>query len=143
MTSLMDITVATETVKVQGQDVEVRGLGLTDLGHLVVLYPEIKALLTGGGSGLSLDNIIEKFPGLLVDVIVCGTGNRGDAQARAKVDTLPIDEQINLFEGVLKASFKASGGAGPFVARLTALLGLVTDDGIKELASNLPKRRKS
>lgn len=141
MVSLLDITPSAArniTVSVRGQDVGVNGLSIGHIAQLIQHFPEVKDLFSGKDVQFTLDDVLQKAPDLLYAVIVCGTGSsHREADALAVVKSLSIEEQTELLEAILAETFK--GGLGPFVARVTRVLGLGSDAGTKELDTSGPK----
>lgn len=144
MVSLLDVVPSTRLVDLGDQKVEVRGIGLSDIAYLINQYPEVKKLFAGTDSvKFTIDELIERAPSVVYEVIVCGTGNRGSDRAREIVEALPVDQQFDLLVAIMEESFKSAGGFGPFVQKVKGLFGGVDVDGIKALASNSPKPSKS
>jgi hypothetical protein len=141
MVSLLDIVPVTKMVPVNGQNVEVRGLGLKDIAYLIVNHPEVKKLFNGGGdTTFSIDDVLLKAPGVAYDIIVCGTGNVGSERAREIVEALPVDSQFDLIKAIVEETFRSAGGPGPFVAKVASLLSAESVAGIMASASSSPKQ---
>lgn len=144
MVSLLDIVPHQTTVDVGGAVVPIRGLSLTDIAFLIVRHPELKIIF---GGKFEVKDIVQRVPEVAVDIIVCGTGHRENSfeDARLVASALPIDQQFDILYAIIDESFKSAGGLGPFVDRVSALLGSVgvPVDGTKDLASSLRKPPKA
>lgn len=116
MAGLLDIAPAAERVTIRGVKVDVRGLSLTDLRDLIARFPEVVALF---GKGINAGVIMKAGPGVVSAVIAAACGNPGDAKAEAIVAELPLGEQAEILNRVLKLTMP--GGAGPFVELLKTL----------------------
>lgn len=143
MASLLDIAPAAvkrTTVRVHGVDLDVRGVSLGDISHLIARFPEVKDLFGGKDVDITVDMLVERAPTLINAVIACGTGNRGDAEAESIADGLTIEDQAAVLDAILAETFK--GGVGPFVERMRHLMGAASASGTKVLASSTPKPPK-
>lgn len=144
MVSLLDIAPASAkatSVKVRGQDVEVRGVSLGDIAYLIKTFPEVKDMFDGKDVNFTIDTLLDRAPELIYALIACGTGVRGKDGGIEAAKALSVEEQVALLNGIFSETFK--GGVGPFVEQVTRLLGAATPAVTKALASNSPKPSKS
>lgn len=122
MTGLLDIAPAAERVDIRGIQVDVRGLSLTDLRDLIARFPEVVALF---GKGLNVGAIMKAGPAVVAAAIAAACGNPGDKAAEAIAGDLPLGEQADILDKVLRLTMPK--GPGPFVALLkTVGLDLAT-----------------
>lgn len=116
MASLMDIAPSHRTVLVRGTDVEVTGVGVSGLTHLIGRFQGMEGLLDGG---LSVASIQAMGPEFVAAVIAAGTGSPGDAKAEAVAAKLPLHDQIGLLSAIIEETMPA--GVGEFGARVVGL----------------------
>jgi hypothetical protein len=121
MVSLTDIAPATARVAVLGSEIEVRGLTMRDIAHLLSRFPQLRMIVAGRQESLTVDDIIAAAPDAIASIIACGTGGRDDDAAHAAADALPVEAQTDVIEAIVALSFPK--GFGPFVARLMAMAG--------------------
>lgn len=114
---LFDIAPPSETVSIAGVDHKVVGVPFRIIVQLVKESPELMALLMGGG--LDGAALMAKGPDTVAMIIACGFGLPDDADAKKKAADLPLDVQLDLIAGIIKATI--GGGAGPFVQKLAGL----------------------
>lgn len=121
MVSLVDIAPATETVTVRGQAVPVHGVSARGLAVLLGRFPEVRALMAQQQQDITADRLVELIPDAIAAIIAAGTGLPGDSEAEAVAAALPVEEQFDLLEAILRLTMPT--GVGPFVARLARLGG--------------------
>jgi hypothetical protein len=114
---LFDIAPPSEKVTIGGVDHEVRGLPLRVIVQLVKDYPAFLGLFSGGG--LTAQAIIAQGPRAVALIIACGYGMPDDEKALAAAANLPLDVQIDLIAGIVKATL--GGGALPFAEKIKRL----------------------
>lgn len=129
MTStLFDIAPPSETVTINGRDEKVVGLPFRIVVQLIKDNPDLTGLLVGGG--LSGEAIINRGPDVAAQIIAAGYGMPDDEKAKQTAANLPLDVQLDLIAGILKATL--GGGVGPFVQKITALQKVVEAEKPKE-----------
>ena len=137
MVGLIDIAPRTETVDVDGTNVEVHGVSASGLAHLLGRFPELRKLMTG----LDVDATqLMAIGGEAVGAIIAaGCGYPGDQKAEAAAARLSLDAQADFLGAILRLTLPK--GIGPFVAKLTALGGILDVDARSDtaLASTSPK----
>lgn len=141
MVSLLDITPSSARhvqVEVRGQKVDVNGISLGDIAYLIQAFPEVKDLFSGKDVNLSIDDILQQAPGMVYELIACGTGSRADTKAIGVASNLSIEEQAELMEAIMGETFK--GGLRPFVERVKRMLALSSDTATKVLPSSGQKQ---
>jgi hypothetical protein len=114
---LFDIAPPSEKVYIGGIEHEVRGLPLRVIAQLVKDYPAFLGLFSGGG--LTAEAIIAQGPRAVALIIACGYGMPDDEKALAAAANLPLDVQIDLIAGIVKATL--GGGALPFAEKINRL----------------------
>lgn len=138
MVSILDIAPAAvkgNTVTVRGQPLEVSGLSLAHIAFLVKKFPEVRKMFSGSDVSFSYDDLFDKVPGLLYDIIVCSTGGIASYEKAVGIaKKLTVEEQVAILDATFTETFK--DGVGPFVERVKHLFGLASDAGSKALASN-------
>jgi hypothetical protein len=114
---LFDIAPPGEKVNIGGIEHEVRGLPLRVVAQLVKDYPAFLGLFSGGG--LTAEAIIAQGPRAVALIIACGYGMPDDEKALAAAANVPLDVQIDLIAGIVKATL--GGGALPFAEKINRL----------------------
>lgn len=103
--SLLDIAPAEEhreTVLVLGQELEIRGLTVTDLGRLCKRFPDLRKALFSATvpEDVQTAAMLEAWPA----IIAAGTGNMGDAAHEAAAERLPQAELLKLGGAIMALS---------------------------------------
>jgi hypothetical protein len=111
--SLFDIGPPTEIVAINGAEQKVRGLPLRVIVDLLKEYPAIIGML---GKGLTAEAVVGQGPAAVSLIIAAGYGMADDEKARKAAADLPLDVQLDLIAGIVKATL--GGGAGPFADKL-------------------------
>lgn len=128
--TLFDIAPPSETVTIAGVDHKVVGVPFRVIVQLVKDNPEFMGLLFGGG--LDGAALLAKGPDTVALIIAWGFGDGDNPEARTKAADLPLDVQLDLIAGIIKATI--GGGAGPFVQKLA---------GLRKLIEVEPERQKT
>jgi hypothetical protein len=110
---LFDIGAPTEVVAINGAEHKVRGLPLRVIVDLLKDYPLIIGML---GKGLTAEAIVAQGPAAVSLIIAAGYGMADDEKARKAAADLPLDVQLDLIAGIVKATL--GGGAGPFADKI-------------------------
>ena len=119
MVGLLDIAPAAETVTVGGQPVAVHGVSARGIAVLLGRFPELRALIAQRQQDVSADRLMVLVPDAIAAIIAAGTGLPGDAAMEAAADRLPVEEQLDLLDAILRLTLPS--GIGPFVERLAGL----------------------
>lgn len=136
MISILDLLPETLPVRINDQDVEVTGVSVKGVVALFRRFPEIRTIMSGRGSELNGQDVIDKLPDSVPAIIAAGCGQIDNPAAEDIVSRLPLSEQVELLEAVLKLTFK--DGIGPFAAKLAAL-GLLADRSTKARDTSSPR----
>jgi hypothetical protein len=110
---LFDIGPPTEIVAINCVEHKVRGLPLRIIVDLLKDYPAIIGML---GKGLTAEAVVAQGPAAVSLIIAAGYGMADDEKARKAAADLPLDVQLDLIAGIVKATL--GGGAGPFADKL-------------------------
>lgn len=140
MVSLLDIAPSdakASTVSVRGKDIPVRGLSMRDIAFLIENFSEVKDLFAGKDLSFDFDSLLSRAPNLVNAIILCGTDSRHLPGAAKVIESLSIEETVDLLEGIMNETFR--GGLRPFVEKVTRVLGVASDIGTKASDSNGPK----
>jgi hypothetical protein len=138
MVGLIDLAPATESVSVHSGSVHVHGISAKGLAHLLGRFPELRRLMTGQDVGA--EQLLAMGGDAVAAIIAAGCGQPGDEQAEAVVGNLAIDTQADFLAAILRLTLPK--GLGPFVAKLTALGGILDADAARSdtaPASTSPK----
>jgi len=119
MSTLLDIANNPRTVPVQGHDIEVIGISAEGLTSLMLRFPEIGKMLSGGASNIDTAALAKMAPEAVAAVIAAGTGHPGEEKHERAAARLGIDDQLALLDEILRLTFPR--GIGPFVERLERL----------------------
>lgn len=142
MVGLLDIGQISESVSVRGKDVEVKGISGRGILVLLDKFPEVKELLTTQ-SGVTAEDLVRITPDAVAAVIAAGCGYPGNKEAEEFADQLTVGEQVELIDAIFRVTFPE--GVGPFVEKLTKLVGVEEGEGAFgwDRATNLREQSKS
>lgn len=134
MVSLVDIAPLARAVPVQGDTVSVRGVSALGVASLIMRFPELRALIAGKDTNVTVDRIMEVAPQAVASIIAAGCGAEGDPRAEEVASQLPVGEQLALLTAVLELTLP--NGIGPFVKQVEGLLKAVglSESGTKARA---------
>lgn len=131
--TLKDFQIATRSVPFRGGSLEVRGLALNDISHLIReylaelntlfdLYSKEESRETANAQSVKFAvTIIQETPNLVAQLIVLATDS---TQAELTIaERLPIPVQTEVLRQVIELTFEEAGGAKKF---LDSIVGLVT-----------------
>jgi hypothetical protein len=123
MPSLVDIAPVREKVTIRGVDIEVRGIGIDAIAAVLSRFADLRKVFEGATSGQQVDavSILAQAPAAAHELMAAATGKMGDQAEIAAAADMVADDQLTLFEVVIRLSFP--GGLNPFGARLAALFG--------------------
>jgi hypothetical protein len=138
MVGLVDLAPRIEIVPVEGAEVAVHGISAKGLAYLLGRFPDLRRLMTGQDVGV--DQLLVSGGEAVAAIIAAGCGSPGEEYAEAVAGNLSIDVQADLLAAILRLTLPR--GIGPFVAKLTALGGILDVDAGRSdtgLASMSPK----
>lgn len=123
MVSLLDIAPLSETVKVPTAKgdvkVDVYGVSAAGLVSLLARFPEIRMMMTG--KEVEVDRLMAMGGEAVAAIIAAGCGHPGDDNAEQNAARLSLEAQTDLLSAIVKLTLP--NGLGPFVSKLTALMG--------------------
>jgi hypothetical protein len=121
MADLLDIapSMAVEVVKIDGKRIIVRGLHGDAIASIVARFPELGALLGGGGTSIG-PRLIERFGGAIGPIIAAGCGHLGDEKYERHAAELLVEHQLKFLKAIIGLTFP--NGIVSFVEAVTALL---------------------
>lgn len=136
MADLLDIapSTAVEVVKIDGKRIVVHGLHGDAIASIVSRFPELGALLGGGGN--IGPRLIERFGGAIGPIIAAGCGHLGDEKYEQHAGTLLVEYQLRLIKAIIGLTFP--NGLTSFVETVTAFLP-EADEGAKVVKVRLRK----
>lgn len=138
MVGLLDLAPSTRTVRAGGGDVAVYGVSAKGIAALLVQFPQLKTLFTGGKLAVDPESIASVAPDAVSAIIAAGCGYPGDAKAIKAAEQLPVGEQAKLLDAIVDLTMP--DGPRPFVEALTALMAKLNfgdqEDHGKAPASN-------
>lgn len=117
---IFDIAPVTETVTINGVDHKVYGVPSRILAQLGKDYPELIAMLMGGG--LNMEAIKEKFAPAVKTIIAAGFRGHDDPEVNEFAANLPLDTQMILLAAILKRTMM--GGPDPFGQAVKAIVNM-------------------
>ena len=121
MTSLLDISPVGEQVDVAGRKMQVRGVGLTEILHLLGRFPHLRKLFDGGG--LTWESLFPLLADATGPIIAAGCGHFGEEDHEAAGARLDPDTALTLLIPILRLTMP--NGAGPFVDRVRGMIQLL------------------
>lgn len=135
MVALTDIAKTNETVAVFGKDVDVYGVSAEGFAILLQRFPQLVSLAKG--DKVVPADIIKMGPQVVGAVIAAGCGQPGNADAEAFAAKISVDTQLEFITKIGGATFPK--GIGPFLERLQAMSGAVSDEVGKVRDTKSPK----
>lgn len=118
MVGIVDVARTFVIVKIGEQTVECYGISVKKVAELLVRFPELKMIVVGLGSELTVEAVLTFAPNAVATIIAMGTLDESEAGVEA-ASNFPMEVQFNLLEGIQKATMP--GGAIPFMERLRAM----------------------
>lgn len=122
MVGLLDIAPLAERVDVDGQPVEVTGVSVEGIAHLLQHFPQFTQLkgLMGGSDTKDLPEILFAMgPHVVAAIIAAGCGYPNNDDAIKKTMGLNLQAQADLLETVLRRTLPK--GLDPFLARIESI----------------------
>lgn len=101
------------------------GISAAGIGYLLLMFPELRMLMSGVELKLNVDQIIMMAPNAIAAIIANGCGYTPGVteeskeqyqKAEAKAASLNAGAQVDVIDAILKITMP--GGAGPFVEKL-------------------------
>ena len=136
MGKLTDLAPSTCVVMVRGQPVEVTGIDIIGVAHLIRRFQGLKDMVAERGA--TAEVLAELGPDVIAAVIAAGTGGPGSKNAEAVARKLPLGAQAELISAIMKETMPE--GFGPFVERLKALEAMLPEAFITAPESQTPTR---
>lgn len=126
--TIFDIGDLSDTVKIRGHSVSVRGLSLSDILRLFVKYPSIYEMFSRSretpiddDSSAFRRRLTEEAPNAVYELMGVATGVEEDKidESIALFAKLPASSQLTLFTKIYDLTFE--DGIGPFVDQILAV----------------------
>lgn len=127
MTGLVDLAIPTEKVQIQGEDFDVHGLTFSAIAKLLSRFPEFGKMAQGGNFDFA--SLATLGPEFVSAFLSAGLDQNWSPETEKVVGYLPIDDQLQIFNAILKVSMPR--GVGPFVETIAAtakLLGFTSQE---------------
>jgi hypothetical protein len=124
MVGLIDMAPGTDTVEVRGTSVAVHGVSASGLALLLSRFPDLRKLMTG--LEVETAQLMAIGGEAVAAIIAAGCGYAGDEKAEVVASKLSLDAQADFLGAILRLTLPK--GLGPFVAKLTALGGILNLD---------------
>lgn len=130
--SLADYQPSRATVEFRGGSLNVRGLSLDDVTHLIRHHlDDLDQIIAMYGDGVDTQmasvataqyalKLVREAPGLVANVIALASDEPDHAE---KARMLPLPVQVDVLKEVGRLTFEEAGGLKKFVESLTTLLG--------------------
>jgi hypothetical protein len=128
---LKDLVIPSETIKVPGGELAVRGLGLDSVVFLMRTHGASLQDVYARARAGELDpeaiaaSLFEESAVLAACIIACGCGEPEEFE---KAMDLPAPTQIELLEAIGRMTFALEGGAKKFLETLERMMGSLTKD---------------
>lgn len=117
MVGLIDIAPARTSVQIGVYSIEVTGVTVEGIAHLLGRFSELRELMAG--REVSADRLLAAGGAAVAAIIAAGTGKLGDAAHEAAAGSLAVDEQLELLAAIISLTFPR--GAGRFLDQLAGL----------------------
>ncbi len=123
MASLLDIAPLTETVSVNGKDVDVFGVSAQGVVNLIARFPEARKMMAG--REVDIEKLLAMGGEAVAALIAAGAGMPGNPKAEEMAGRLPLDVQIDFLAKILKLTLPNGIAAlGEKLAALGAAAGV-------------------
>jgi hypothetical protein len=122
MVGLLDIAPIPERVDIGGNAIDVTGVSVEGIAHLLQRFPQFAQLqaLMGGGGDKDLATVLFSLgPQVIAGIIAAGCGYPGNDDAIKRALALDLQAQADLLDAVLRKTL--TKGLDPFVARLESI----------------------
>jgi len=126
---ILDLRRVTREAETSGGVVVVSAVSMAGIADLLVKHALVRKLFRGEvtNADFTPETLLGFAPDFAVDCITLGVD--GGPEVREHVASLSVSDQLSLFEAVTSASMPE--GIGPFVEKVTRLLRVASDNGIK------------
>jgi hypothetical protein len=140
MVGLLDLRPRPVSVRINGGEIDVRGVSADGVAYLFGKFPELADKITNKTVAVG-DLMTIGRGGAIAAIIAAGCGAVGDEEHESAAASLPLGDQAELLAAILKLTMP--DGLVPFVERLAGL-GIVQSGHTigKAPASNSPKPSK-
>jgi hypothetical protein len=121
MVGLLDIAPIPERVQIGNDQIDVLGVSVEGIAHLLQRFPQFAQLqsLIGGGEKDLATVLFSLGPQVIAAIIAAGCGYPDNDDAVKRVLALDLQAQADLLDAVLRKTL--TKGLDPFVARLTSI----------------------
>jgi hypothetical protein len=134
MAQLIDIAPLTETVRIRGAKIPVRGVTAQGIASLLFRFPELHKMWATGT--WDTDQLLAMSDDVLAAVIAAGIDGDPDTESNAR--NLALDEKAELLGAIVRVTMPR--GPVPFMETLAGLMGGVNGvPSLKGRASKSPK----
>ncbi len=123
MSDFLSINPAPETVTIDGKKIDVHGISMQGLGHLIPRFPnllnDINERIKRDG-GVNMGSIMEVIGSAIGPILAAGLGHPGNEEAEKKAAQFGISMQMKLLDKIAEKTWP--DGFGPFVEEWGTLL---------------------
>jgi hypothetical protein len=121
MVGLLDIAPIPERVDIGGQPIDVSGVSVEGIAHLLQRFPQFAQLqnLMGGGEKDLAAVLFSLGPQVIAAIIAAGCGYPGNDDAIKRALNLDLQAQADLLDAVLRKTL--TKGLDPFLERLNSI----------------------
>ena len=134
MQSLLDIAPLREKVKVNGSELEIRGVSAEDFVALLQRFPLLQEAFAVGK--FTPADLVGIAPQAIAAIIASGFRQFGNAEAEAVAADLPLGLQVELLGAIVRLTMP--NGYGPFVNAIQSVLAAVGAEQIPGMTSPRP-----
>lgn len=139
MSKLMEIGRRKHKIKVEGNDLEIRGVSADDLFSLAERFPAFRALLERQIP--TAEDILAGGSRLVGAVIASSFGEYGNETEEKHAAQLDLEIQLDMLLHIYDATFP--GGVRPFVQRLENKFGIKLQAEVSSQSSSEPQTENS
>ena len=140
MVSLVDIVPQRKTVRINGgSEVELRGLGLRQIGSLFLRFPELRKLFSASAPALDFEAMAMAAPDAIASIIAEAAGQPEAADNIA--EAMSLDDCAACMSAVLDLTMP--DGLGPFVEKVSRLLDAAAHPSGRAAATSGPAQPSS
>lgn len=138
MVGLLDIAPSTQTIRVAGAEIAVYGVSAKGVASLFHRFPALRKAFAGKdmSADFTAEKLVELVPEAIAAIIAAGCGHPGDPEAEKVAERLPVAEQAEALEVILKLTMPQ--GVGPFVDRINRLRDALSAESGKVRVTKSP-----
>lgn len=136
-TSLLEIM--PQTRKVAG--VTVTGISVRGLAILFREFPELSNVLITRENTLTAEDLLNRAPDAVAQIIAAGTGHPGEPEYVAAADKMSLELQLDFIAEIIKATMP--NGVNPFLEKFARLTGTQVDADLSAQQPEEPQDTKS